>query len=809
MERIATCPSCHRGVFAEDAFCGWCGARIQARNDRTGVSRRTLSSSTVPTGERRSCASCHSVILPGDQFCSTCGARHVVEIVTRGLGGSWPAIGRRVTEASRGKYRIYGELGRGGMGIVLAARDNELDRPVAIKVLAPALLADDAMIERFQREARTIASLRHESIVNVYEVGRADDLHYFVMDYIDGVSLSRILELHGPLPISAIEVILLQVGSALAYAHGPSRRVVHRDIKPSNIMIGSEGVAVVMDFGISKVSQAPGGLTRTGLVIGTAEYMSPEHCRGSAVTPESDQYALGAVLFALLTGAPPYTGPFYRVLMAHETEPVPSVLEARPDCPPELADAIERMLAKRAAERWPSVWHALRALQLRRPLPGDPVLDDLAHLVRVSAATGQAAADFRTPAALRIATVPAGLGVGDKVELTATLFFSDGGEEIPSGIRWQSTAPGVVRVDADSGELVAAGAGTAEITASFGGFAHSVSVEVARPGDSRWRASRSLLTRHLAWAGPVLVVGAGVIIGLAFARNAPTAAPADADGVELRVVHAGDGSLIDGPLRLQEGEAIALASVAADAEGAPVAHEARWTTSDTAIATVDASGRVTGRAPGEATVSAVVGTTTHRVPLVIAPRPSTVAIVTGPEARPLRGGLSLEPGQVAGLRGIVRDRRGARLADAVTWSSSDPSVASVSLDGTVRARAPGSARITAASGGISAAFELTVASALEPDLSRAPPTGQPLSTPAANRTPGTLRLRIENTWAYVRVDGELQDPNGSRVVSLSLAPGEHRLVLSRPGWLTLDTVLVIRSGVQTVIVKELRPGGSP
>ena len=302
--RTASCPSCHREIFAEDAFCSWCGTRVQTRELRTGESRRMLARQTIPTGERTTCESCHSPILPGDAYCSTCGARYGTEATDAGFGDSWTSIPLRVAEGSGGKYEFVRELGRGGMGIVFMARDRELDRPVAIKVLSPTWLTDEAMVQRFQREARVVASLRHESIVSVYDVGRAGDLHYFVMDYIEGVSLSRILRTYGPLPIPAVEAVLYRVGHALSYAHRPGHRIVHRDIKPSNIVLDMEGRPIVMDFGISKVSETPSGLTRTGLVMGTPEYMSPEQCRGHTVTHESDQYSLGCVVYAMLTGAP-------------------------------------------------------------------------------------------------------------------------------------------------------------------------------------------------------------------------------------------------------------------------------------------------------------------------------------------------------------------------------------------------------------------------------------------------------------------------------------------------------------------------
>ncbi len=486
-QRTRSCPSCHRGIFAEDAFCSWCGTRVQAREPATGDSRRSLARQTIPTGERTTCGSCHSPILPGDLFCSTCGARYGAEVTDAGFGDSWTSIPTRVAEGSGGKYEFVRELGRGGMGIVFMARDLELDRPVAIKVLSPTWLTDDAMVQRFQREARVVASLRHESIVSVYDVGRAGDLHYFVMDYIEGVSLSRILRTYGRLPIPAVESILYRVGHALSYAHRPGRRIVHRDIKPSNIVLDTEGLPVVMDFGISKVSETPSGLTRTGLVMGTPEYMSPEQCRGHTVTHESDQYSLGCVVYAMLTGAPPFTGPFYQVLMAHQTEPVPSVLDVRPDCPPDLAAATERMLGKLPGDRWPDIRDAIKALGLRPLPPDDPVIEELATLVRRtaqstrSAGGGGRAETRRTPTAMRIMPHPDDLEVGDEVSLVATLRFPDGAEEPGREVTWETTDPSIVRVDPTTGQLVAVSPGSALVSAAGVGLKEMVAVEVKPP----------------------------------------------------------------------------------------------------------------------------------------------------------------------------------------------------------------------------------------------------------------------------------------------------------------------------------------
>jgi serine/threonine protein kinase len=344
------------------------------------------------------------------------------------------------------------------------------------------------MVERFRREAKTIASLRHPAIVQVHGVGRAEDLHYFIMEYIDGVSVGSMLRSFGPLSIPAIRAIMYQVGSALSYAHRPARGVIHRDIKPGNIMLDSEGNAFLTDFGISKAVESQAGLTLTGLIIGTPEYMSPEQCRGDKITAASDQYALGAVVYAMLTGAPPFTGPHYRVMSAHTSEPPTPVQVRRQDCPFDLASGVERMLAKLPEERWPDVMDAIEGMGARPLAANDPIRDEIRSLVRTSKEEEERIEDRHSsvvhttapasPTWLRIDLVPDKLEKGEHIELVASAGFADGTESDSSRIRWESTAPSIARVDPNTGELVAVGVGRAVITASTAGITQSVTIEI-------------------------------------------------------------------------------------------------------------------------------------------------------------------------------------------------------------------------------------------------------------------------------------------------------------------------------------------
>ena len=283
---------------------------------------------------------------------------------------------------TRGDYEIVGELGRGGMGLVFLARDPTLERHVAIKVLAPHLLTDEQMMQRFQTEARIVAALKHPGIVSIHKFRHDEDLHFFVMDYVEGVPLRSVIRAHGPLPPDVVKAVVYDVGSAISYAHGRGGGVIHRDLKPGNIMLESSGAAVVTDFGISRAVGSQSGLTVAGAIIGTPEYMSPEQCRGGEVMAASDQYALGLVAYAMLFGTPPFSGQHYVVLAAHTAEEPPRLSDVRPDCPQDLADTIHRMIAKSPDDRWPDIRDALRAFGGRPHEEGDPLRKQVTLLVR-------------------------------------------------------------------------------------------------------------------------------------------------------------------------------------------------------------------------------------------------------------------------------------------------------------------------------------------------------------------------------------------------------------------------------------------
>ncbi|MES2179137.1 MAG: serine/threonine-protein kinase [Gemmatimonadota bacterium] len=256
--------------------------------------------------------------------------------------------------ALAGNYELLQEIGRGGMGIVYAGRDIRLDRLVAIKVL-PDLVSSDLVRERFLREARAAARLSHPSIVPIYSADDRNGVTFLVMAFIDGTTLSARLRDGQRLSAADAVPILRDVALALGAAH--QRGVVHRDIKPENILVDrNSGRAMVTDFGIARLADAmgSGALTRTGQVLGTVGYMSPEQVTGADVDGRSDLYSLGVVAFEALSGKLPFDGPAPVVIVAHATKPAPPLASVAPHVPAELCAVVDRCLAKDPARRYES-----------------------------------------------------------------------------------------------------------------------------------------------------------------------------------------------------------------------------------------------------------------------------------------------------------------------------------------------------------------------------------------------------------------------------------------------------------------------
>ena len=278
---------------------------------------------------------------------------------------SLPAL---LKEALGDAYTIEGEIGRGGMGVVYRARDERLQRRVAVKVLPPELAMSQEIRERFAREAQTAARLSHPHIVPIHDVGEGKGIVYFVMGLIEGESLAARIRRRGRVPADETRRIMRETADALSAAHGQG--VIHRDIKPDNILLeGTRGRVMVTDFGIAKALSAPGTatLTSAGMAIGTPAYMSPEQAAGEReIDGRSDIYSLGVVAYQMLAGELPFNAPTVAgILMKQITEPAPLLHEKWPDIPEDLSLAVARCLEKDPANRWPSADGMRRALESR------------------------------------------------------------------------------------------------------------------------------------------------------------------------------------------------------------------------------------------------------------------------------------------------------------------------------------------------------------------------------------------------------------------------------------------------------------
>src|SRR2546426_4784603 len=243
------------------------------------------------------------------------------------------------------RYELEELVGSGRMSSVFKARDRMLDRNVALKILHEHYLDDDEYVERFRREARAVAQLSHPNIVTVIDRGEADGRQFIVFEYVDGENLKQLLEREGPLPVAEALELALGVARGLAFAH--DRGLVHRDVKPQNVLLNGDGRPMVTDFGIARSLDVQKGVTQTGTVLGTSNYIAPEQASGERVDAQTDVYSLGVVLFELLTGEVPFDGEnFVVVAMRHINEPPPSVLERRGDVSPRVAAAADPPLPK-------------------------------------------------------------------------------------------------------------------------------------------------------------------------------------------------------------------------------------------------------------------------------------------------------------------------------------------------------------------------------------------------------------------------------------------------------------------------------
>ena len=403
-----------------------------------------------------------------------------------------------------GRYRLVRRIATGGMGTVHEGVDERLGRRVAVKMLKEEYADDATFVERFAREARATATLKHPHIAQVFDFGQDADRHFIVMEFVEGEQLGDVLREAGRLtPERAVEVAT-QVCSALAVAHAAG--IVHRDIKPGNVMVRPDGQVMVTDFGIAQ-TRGQTALTGTGSVLGTAQYLSPEQASGQGATPASDVYSVGVLCFQMLTGTVPFTDDSpVAVALSHIREEIPSVRDLVPEVPAALAAVVARATAKDPRGRYSDAGQMERALQeslaARREAP-------TAALSAATGTTGRPGGPSRRGGAVsrswRLAA--AGLLVAGLLAVGWMLLFDNESPEAASGPRAQpsirpvqlsarpspserSTKPTPQRKKTSSGPVIPADAvggnvKTLEAQLKARGFdVHKVDIESAAPKDS-------------------------------------------------------------------------------------------------------------------------------------------------------------------------------------------------------------------------------------------------------------------------------------------------------------------------------------
>ncbi len=338
------------------------------------------------------CSRCGQILPDDATACSACGARPAGgDRTVTGFGtggGTGSASDRTMTTggAPRGatgpysdraagglapgtllgkRYDILAVLGEGGMGTVYKAKDLELGRLVALKVIRPEMASRPEIIERFKREIVLASQVTHKNVLRIHDLGEAGEVRFLSMTYVEGPNLKALLEKDGPLPLDRGLAFARQIGEALQAAHDAG--IVHRDLKPQNVLIGEDDTAYIADFGISRSLAEGGTMTETGTVLGTVDYMSPEQARGETPDHRGDIYSLGVMLYEMFTGALPFRASnALSVMMKRLHEDAPSLRRARPELPAWLSAVVARALQRRPEDRYQSARDLLRDLDRQR-----------------------------------------------------------------------------------------------------------------------------------------------------------------------------------------------------------------------------------------------------------------------------------------------------------------------------------------------------------------------------------------------------------------------------------------------------------
>jgi uncharacterized protein YjdB len=519
--------------------------------------------------------------------------------------------------------------------------------------------------------------------------------------------------------------------------------VVHRDVKPANILLDADGDPVVTDFGIAKVAEAPGH-TRIGTVVGTPTYMSPEQCLGYDVGPASDQYALGVVVYELLTGQPPFGGNGMAMMRAHTETPPPPLRRARAEIPDAVESAVLKMLAKKPEDRFPDLAAAIVAFDAHPLSALGPLRSEMTELAGAANAETHLAEIVRTPrspapasvsmrpriASVEVTSPTASVEAGECIVLAAVARSESGDRVSESRFKWSSSNPAIATVDS-AGVLSAVAPGLTTITASSGAVTGQVdvsvvaagvaSIEVTVPPELRSGVRATLAARALdrhgvqldvpvTWTSRHPNIASISPLGVISPKRRGTAVVvAAAAGVEravsLTIAAAPVVELaIDGvPAALGVGTSVTMRAIARVARGADDAPERRidWTSSDPSVATVSADGVVTGRSAGQATITAACDDVRSSASVaVVSVRAASVAITSPP------GPVRL--GDILALKATVYDVNRKVVSRPVTWRSTDPRVASVDPTGKLVAHVEGWAIVTAEVDGVDAHIEVVV-----------------------------------------------------------------------------------------------------
>jgi serine/threonine-protein kinase len=701
------------------------------------------------------CPRCGEPLARGARYCTRCGNDVSGEqnaVPTVAMAAAAPAdpqadLLERLRRGTIGEFEILGELGRGGMATVYLAHDIALGRKVAIKVMNPSLVGTGAqMVERFKREARTAASLSHPHIIPIYAVREAPFI-FFVMKFVKGRSLDSIIKSTGPLPIPMIQVILHQAGGAIDYAH--RQGIIHRDIKPANVMLDEDGWAVVTDFGIAKVADSQ-HLTMTGVTVGTPSYMSPEQCAAKEVTAASDQYSLGIVAYEMITGQVPFQADSVMgVMWQHFNDPPRPIRELRADCPPEIEQAVLRMLGKKGEDRFASVEDAVDAIGMPTMRKDDPIRRQMKALAREGTGaevlarvhtptsplpTGGASATAppatpapatRAPATPAPAT-PAPRAPATPVPTTPVPGVRPAAPTTPVGVPPRTPVP----VGTDTPTVIS-DPGIAEapttITPPVGPRAAPPPPAPPSPAKATTPATPTpaiepraprpprIADQAPARRNPVPLIAGAVLlvagVGGWYFLAGPGAGSRDsgADSVVTPVpappAPVATLRVSPSPASVNVGATLTLAAALADPQGnALTGRTVTWQASDTAVARVGGDGMVTAVRPGTVTVTATAegksGTATVTVTEAAAP---VAAVALTPTQATVALGDSLA------LVAAPQDARGTTLGGReIRWSSSAAQVASVSEAGVVAGLREGNATITATSEGRRASARITV-----------------------------------------------------------------------------------------------------